>query len=135
MSLIEWDSKKFSVHVDEMDEQHKKWIHLINVLHDSLMEKKDNVTPKSAIEEMLAYTRYHFAQEEALMRNIDYPAFIEHKQLHGDFIVELQSLNVEINTGHILLRTQIMSILKNWLEDHITTADMRYGEYISKTNA
>lgn len=135
MSLIEWDNKKFSVQIDEMDAQHKKWIYLINVLHDSLMDKNYDVTPKSAIDEMLAYTRYHFEQEEALMQNINYPAFIEHKQLHANFIIELQSLNVEINSGHIILRSQIMSILKNWLEDHITTVDRRYGEYISKTGA
>lgn len=135
MSLIEWDNAKFSVQVTEMDEQHKQWIALINILHDSLVGKNDQVTPKTAVQEMLNYTQYHFAQEEELMRKVNYPGFDMHKQLHANFIIDLQNLNIEINKGRILLRTQLMGIMKNWLEEHITTADKRYGEYISKTDS
>lgn len=134
MSLIEWDKDRFSVLVDDMDEQHKKWIGLINVLHDALLGEGTDIKPERAIEEMLDYTNYHFAKEEQLMRNAGYPDFTSHKALHIGFINELKSLKHDINSGHHVLRTQVMSILKNWLENHITTVDKRYGEYISKTN-
>ena len=39
MSLIEW-TEKFSVDIDEIDKQHKKWISIVNDLHDSIMDEK-----------------------------------------------------------------------------------------------
>ncbi|MFC1684071.1 bacteriohemerythrin [Pseudomonadota bacterium] len=133
MGLIEWNENRFSVLVDDMDEQHKQWINLINILHDSLIGEGSEITPETAIQEMLDYTRYHFKEEEQLMRDVQYPGFTTHKALHIGFIADLKTLEKDINSGHFVLRTQVMSILKSWLEDHITTEDKRYGEYISKT--
>ena len=78
MSLIEWDESRFSVLVDDMDEQHKMWINLINILHDSLIGEGSEITPETAIQEMLDYTQYHFSKEEQLMRNANYPEFTTH---------------------------------------------------------
>jgi len=131
MSLIEWNKEKFSVHVDEMDEQHKKWIALINTLHDSLIENNCNISANDALQGMLDYTKYHFAKEEELMTNAGYPNYDAHLLAHADFISKLATLDRAIQSGEILLRTQIMSVLKSWLEDHIQKTDRLYGKFFT----
>lgn len=134
MSLIKWDQEKFSVDIDEMNEQHKKWITLINRLHESLVTNNSEISPENAIKEMLAYTNYHFQQEEELMQNVQYPNYEKHKLEHKHFILKLEKLDQDIANGSHILRTQIMSILKNWLEDHICKVDKLYGLFISNKN-
>ena len=135
MNLIEWDDSQFSVLVDDMDEQHKKWINLINLLHASLLGEGEKVEPAEVLAEMLAYAQFHFKEEEHLMRNINYPEYIEHKRTHDTFIARLDKVKKDIEDGNIILGTQLMSILKNWLEDHIVTMDRHYGEFANNTNS
>jgi len=131
MSLITWDKEKFSVGVDEMNEQHKKWISLINKLHGSLITPNPETSPEIAIKEMIDYTAFHFKQEEDLLQEVQFPGYEKHKLEHEYFILKLEKLDQDITNGTYVLKTQIMSILKNWLEDHICKADKSYGAYIS----
>jgi hemerythrin len=133
MSLIEWDRKRFSVLVDDMDEQHKVWIGLINRLHDSLVGEGEDVWPEELLKEMCDYTQLHFSKEEQLMREVDYPEYEAHKDTHTQFIAELKEMKQKLKEGDFVLRTQVMSMLKGWLENHITTIDKRYGDFISKS--
>jgi hemerythrin-like metal-binding protein len=135
MNLIEWDDSQFSVLVDEMDEQHKRWIDLINALHASLLGKGKRIDSAMILTEMLAYTRFHFKEEEELMRNIKYPGYIEHKREHDTFIARLNKMEKDIEAGNVVLGTQLMSILKNWLENHIARMDKKYGEFASQTKS
>lgn len=134
MSLIEWDTQSFSVQVDEMDEQHKIWIGLINRLHDSLVGEGDEVWPEDLVQEMLDYTRLHFSKEEQMMLDIGYPEYEAHKDLHIQFIAQLKEMEQKLKSGDFVLRTQIMSVLKGWLVNHITTIDKSYGEFIAQNN-
>jgi len=134
MSLITWDQDKFSVGIDEINEQHKKWITLINRLHDSIMTHDSEISQEIAIREMLDYTHFHFKQEEDLLRKVAYPDYEKHKLEHGHFILKLEKLDQDIANGNYVLRTQIMSILKNWLENHICKVDTLYGSFISDNN-
>lgn len=133
MGFITWDSEKFSVDVKEMDEQHRKWIDIINRLHTSLIGQDLSVPPELAIREMIDYTKLHFKHEEDLMHDVQYPSFQKHKQEHENFIVKIDKLDQDINNGTNILKTQIMSILKNWLIDHICKMDKAYGAFISKS--
>ena len=61
MPRIEW-SESFSVGVAEIDEQHRRWVELINKLHDAIMDKK--VSPEMTdkiLSEMIDYSHFHFA--------------------------------------------------------------------------
>ncbi len=134
MGFITWDLEQFGVGVDEMNEQHIKWIALINELHVSLTNKNSTMSTEQAIKDMMDYARLHFKHEEDLMQSIQFPDYKKHKQAHDNFILKLDELNHNMSNGTIVLRTQIMSILKNWLEDHICKMDKAYGTFISSTN-
>ena len=126
MPRIEWE-ESFSVNNDEIDDQHKKWIAIINELHDSMMKGDISLsTTLNVMKSMKEYVKYHFEYEEEYMRKINYPGFAEHQGLHGKFYVLINQYYNDIHSGKMVLNGEIMSILVNWLKDHILHTDKKY---------
>ena len=124
MSWIEW-SPEYNVHIDKIDEQHKKLVGIINKLYESLA---DDARAKEfigkVIEDLLDYTRYHFGAEEDLMKNSGHPNFLKHKAEHDSFVKKVLEFNESYEKGLILvLRSDIIRFLRDWLLHHILTVD------------
>ena len=63
MPFIEWN-EKYSVHIEEIDSQHKKIFSIINRLHSALKARKGKKVIGNLLDELVDYTYYHFATEE-----------------------------------------------------------------------
>lgn len=132
MALIEW-SEEYCIGLPEVDEQHKEWVNIINSLHESLLveqgEQLGLLTSKSLMA-MQSYCEMHFKFEENYMEEIGYPDFAEHKALHKNFLENIIELfDKHTSSEAILLNTQLMKILKNWLVQHILEEDSRIQAY------
>lgn len=132
MPLIEWNAG-LSLGIDEIDRQHKKWIDIINELHESLISTQGFETLGKTTKDMEDYVDYHFAEEEKYMEKIRYPGLARHKKIHADFKNQVIKLKREVLSGEIVLRTQVMSIIKNWLVDHILNEDKKYSQFTAPT--
>ena len=130
--LILWDEEKFSVHVPEIDVQHKKWVKMINRLHAALMGQADSITVKRLMGEILDYCKYHFSMEEAFMEKMGFSGLEDHQKKHADFNKKMKAMERDLLSGALPLRTQVMSIMKNWLEDHIVKQDQAYRIFMEK---
>jgi len=128
MPYIVWD-ESFSVHVKEIDEQHKKWIGIINDLHDSLMEGEgfEEITGKS-LRAMEEYGSFHFAFEEQYMTEIGYSDLASHKHIHDEFLEKIRQYVRDEEAGKLILNTEIMRMLKDWLVNHILQCDKLYAK-------
>ncbi len=132
MSKIEWNNS-FSVNVPEIDEQHKKWIGMINELHAILLrgDLKENMEISSkVVAEIRDYTLYHFTTEEKLMKEINFPDLPSHKDIHNKFYMQVKELYYDINEGKTVLNTEIMNTLTNWLSEHILNEDKKLLKFI-----
>lgn len=129
MSLIEW-TEEFSVGIDEIDRQHQKWISIVNELHDSIMEARGISSLKELIREMEEYTDFHFSAEEEMLQKAGWPELDRHKRIHFSFKQQITQLKRDISSGELVLRSQVMSVIKNWLIDHILKEDQEYSEFI-----
>ena len=134
MPLIEWD-ESFSVNNEEIDRQHQKWIAIMNDLDDSIM-KNDNsenkYTTGDALEAMKEYVRDHFAYEEDYMQKINYPDFTRHRNIHTEFYVQIKNYHVDSKSGKVVLNTEIMKQLVNWLKHHILNEDKKYSTFTTR---
>ena len=125
--LIEWQSC-YSLGLDEIDEQHKSLVDLINKVWDSIVGKSDQQTVLLLVEELEKYTLAHFAAEETFMRITNYPEFGKHKIEHHNFIQKVAAAKkTAIKTGGFSL--DIMYFLRDWLVDHILVSDKHYAEF------
>ena len=129
MSLIEW-SEEYSVGIEEIDNQHQKWISIVNELHDSIMEARGISSLKELIREMEEYTDFHFSAEEEMLQKAGWPELDRHKRIHFSFKQQITQLKRDISSGELVLRSQVMSVIKNWLIDHILKEDQEYSEFI-----
>ncbi|MCR4297280.1 MAG: bacteriohemerythrin [Gallionella sp.] len=128
MPRIDWN-EKFSLSIREIDDQHKRWIGIMNELHDALMNGEGPDTFEKTLESLSEYTHYHFAHEEAFMKKINYEAFHDHRRLHDAFKNEIFSLQNEFLSGNVILHSQVMSRLQNWLRDHILIEDRKFADF------
>lgn len=132
MSKIKWEDS-FSVHNAEIDEQHQKWIAIYNKMHESMIkESAQSGAGAEALKAMLDYARYHFSFEEEYMRKINYPNLIEHHRIHKDFDNLIYTYYRDKQEGKVVLGTEIIRILKNWLLGHITKEDKKYALFLEE---
>ena len=129
MPRIEWN-ESLELNIPEIDEQHRRWVDIINNLHDSLMSHggAHNLTDK-ILNDMIDYCRFHFSFEEEYMRKIGYPHSADHKNMHNAFMQNLMNKLQQERGGGLVLNTEIMKVLTGWLQSHIQEEDKKYCEF------
>ncbi len=130
--LIEW-SDELSVGIQEIDEQHKVLVSLINELHDAIHERHGKEVSSEILQRLADYTKIHFAVEESLFRIFDYPGYEEHKKQHDELIREIVDLQAKINSGKTNISFQLLHFLKMWLTQHILDSDKEYVPHLLKS--
>lgn len=126
MALIEW-SEQLSVGIMEMDVQHKRLVDLINRLHDAMSKGEGAAILKTLLNEVVTYTKVHFAAEERLMTSRRYPQLSAHKQLHEQFAAKAVEMNESIQAGKMVTSVSVSGILRDWLVKHIQNEDKKYA--------
>lgn len=130
MALFVW-SDKYSVNIKGIDEQHKKLIGIINELHDAMIKGKSNDILSNVLQDLIDYTRVHFANEERIMNMHDYPDYTAHKAAHEDLLRQVTKFDKEFREGKFGLSIQIMNFLKDWLSKHILETDKKYSPFLN----
>ncbi len=129
MALLEW-SDKLSVHVDEIDAQHKKLIDLINRLNEAWKEEYKPEDVRMVFMELIEYTKYHFTSEEKYMEECNYPDLEVHKKQHATFVNKLKKLQAKCSYNSKEVYTDLLSFLSNWILGHIMHSDQEYVPYM-----
>ena len=71
MSMVAWDDA-YSVEIQEIDEQHKCLIEIMNELYTAMANKSNRDLISDVLDKLVDYTKVHFAVEETLMRVFHY---------------------------------------------------------------
>ena len=116
--------------VSEIDEQHKELAVLINRLCVSLASKESEpVITECLFKMVVAFTEYHFATEQKLMRQHAYPEQSEHNAEHERLLEELGRYGL----GLFEAETQfLVSYFRKWLQDHILAQDKAFGIFLKE---
>ncbi|RLJ65179.1 bacteriohemerythrin [Sulfurisoma sediminicola] len=131
MKDIVW-SEILSVGVGEIDEDHRKLVNIFNILNHAVMEGESPDYLAATLEELINCTVWHFSHEERLMLKHRYPGIEEHKAEHRELIKSAEELKREILQGDKPVADEHIEFLERWLTEHIFTADMRLGSYLSR---
>jgi len=131
MSILEWN-ENFSVTVKELDDQHKKLVTILNLLHDAMKKGEGKSKLNSTLDELVSYTKFHFAHEEKLMQQYNYPAYAAHKKEHEDLIHKVVDYLSQLDSGKTVLPSQIIQFLKEWIVNHIGQSDKKYGPFFNE---
>ncbi len=130
MSLFQW-SPDLSVNITEIDQQHKKLIDLINLLHDSMRMGKGKDVIAKVLKDLTDYTVYHFGTEERLFAKYGYAESARHKKEHDDLTKQVIDLKTKYESGQATITVEVMTFLKDWLNNHIKQSDKKYSAFLN----
>lgn len=126
MALMEWD-ESMSVGVEELDEQHRTLIDLINEAYEAI-QKHDGQKVSTIVDRMREYAALHFVTEERLMEEVGYPDLELHKSQHTKFVNDVDKFRQEQTEKANL--SKIFIYLSRWLTLHIMDEDKKYTEHM-----
>ncbi|MEN3043824.1 MAG: bacteriohemerythrin [Candidatus Hydrothermales bacterium] len=129
MGFIKWD-EKFSTGVEQIDDQHKKFVEIINELHNAMKQGKGKEIVKKILNELKSYSVYHFKTEETYMTKYKYQEYQEHKNDHEFFKTKVKELLDKDEKGYLGLSIETLNFMKNWLIKHILTTDKKLANIL-----
>lgn len=131
MTMLAW-SDDYSVAIQEIDEQHKQLVALINNLYTAMAGKRDREQIGRIINELVDYTRIHFAVEECLMRMFHYQGYDAHKDMHDGIVKRVKGFQERYHGGDDMVGMELLLFLKDWLLTHIQKVDRLYSDHLLK---
>jgi len=133
-AFLSW-SDELSVGIQEIDEQHKVLVDLLNDLHNAVLSRHGRESVGPILGRLAEYTRIHFAVEESLMRILDYPQYEAHKEEHISLIEQVMELQRKFKEENLNISMNLLHFLKNWLGEHIIHSDKDYGPFFLSKGA
>jgi hemerythrin-like metal-binding protein len=123
---IMW-TKKLSMGIKDIDDQHKYFIGLINKAFD-IEKRNDKEGMGKELNALVEYARIHFSTEEAYFDNWKYPFKREHIIEHEKILINILKYKDEFDAGKRDYK-EILKFLIEWLENHLKKYDMKYSKY------
>ncbi len=130
MALIAW-SPMLSTGVQEIDDQHKKLIDLVNKLNDAMRSGQGKEALGTVLADLVKYTVYHFGTEERLMGQHKYADAASHLAEHKKLVQDVSAFKAKFDSGNAMISTEIMTFLRDWLSKHIMQTDKKLGKALN----
>lgn len=127
--FIDWD-QSYSTGIEEFDSQHKILFHLINKINRGIVQNKGDEVAEEVLVSLVQYTKTHFANEERLFHARGYPETGDHVERHKKLIAQVSDFYENYKRGQTQIDQNLLSFLKDWLDNHIKVVDKKYGPFL-----
>lgn len=128
MPIVAWDDCLLTG-LATVDEHHRHLVELLNKTYDNFVEKGSEAGMGNVLEELIDYATYHFAHEEQMMADTAYPDRAVHLLEHERFAGRVREIHRDFVAGSIPISLEVISFLKNWLINHISNTDSKFGAF------
>lgn len=115
-----------------IDNEHKQLIQAINELLTACGEGKGRDALEKTCSFLQDYTTKHFAHEESLQQQYNYPDYPNHKRYHEEFKKVVADLMAQLKKEGptIVLVGKVNSSVAGWLLNHIKREDVKVAAHI-----
>jgi hemerythrin len=129
MPFLDWSST-FSVGVDAFDNEHKRLLALMNKLYDSILDgsASDGAT-REIVDEVIAYSNYHFSHEERVLEFLKFPDLMQHRHQHELLRTQVVAFKHKLDRGGGI-SVELSKFLIGWVLEHILKDDMQYRDFL-----
>lgn len=128
---LKW-SFNLSTTMAELEDAHRELEDLYDRILSACESDSNGASIRQRIRSFLTYARWHFLEEENLMRDVGYSSFGDHKADHQRLLRDAEEF-VESFGG--VLRSEdspaIVSFFKYWLTAHMASADSGLIEFMN----
>lgn len=118
---------------DEMNGVHAEEVEQLNRIEAMLDAGAGEAELADVLEALFDHTRAHFANEERLMKEVNFPAYQMHKSEHDRALNAFQLVMMEWRNrkDNDVLRDYICSEVPQWLHQHIASMDTATANFIA----
>jgi len=129
MAYMQW-KPEMSVGLEELDEDHRFLIKVINRLAENSANDSDVEAVGECLASLRNYAEFHFAREEGVMRACGYSTLSEHQDEHRAFSSQITAVTRRFEEREpgagTVVNEELLNYLKDWLTHHILVVDMGY---------
>ena len=129
--FFKW-SPDYSVDIKTIDNQHQELISILNHLFIAVSRRQADKEIAVILDDLVGYTKTHFALEERLMQQADYEDLEAHKLEHKKLLERLDQLTKKHLLEEKPIHFELLSFLKQWLKEHIKGSDKKYSSALQK---
>lgn len=123
-SLISW-MDEYALGIEEIDEDHRALITLINELYAALDAGSGDADIVRFLTEVHTRIAAHFAVEERIMRRSGYTEYDAHKGDHARLLDEILDMIDDYAEAYSVAPDLLGTRLENWFMVHFRTHDAR----------
>ncbi len=124
-------TEAYSVHIAELDAQHQRLFATIEELNQALREGKGSSAIDSVLGQLVNYAAEHFAAEESLMAQHEYPGLSTHRAQHDLFRKKIAAFLEEHAAAKPGVPVALMFFMQGWLKQHVLKTDQQYSAFLN----
>jgi hemerythrin len=127
----QWDSSLETGYA-LVDNQHKQLIAAVNNMMEASQSGKGDKAVMETVDFLTGYTIKHFADEEKLQKQFNYPDYLNHKRIHDEFKNTVGGYTERlIKEGPTLaIINEVSTAIGSWLLNHIKGDDFRMAAFV-----
>ena len=128
---MSWNDK-LSVGVCILDDDHRHLVEMVNKLFDGMRAGHAKAVLGPILDDLVEYTKVHFAHEEEFFAKTQYPDASTHKAEHDKLTRQVLDIQTRCKAGALgILSLEVMEFLKTWLVNHIQVEDKHYTHHLN----
>jgi hemerythrin-like metal-binding protein len=130
-SSIQWGDTWLTGH-PVIDADHEMLVRYVNELNQAALSGAPRATASAVLGKLVSYTKEHFDREEEIWRQGGLHSLDRHQDSHAALAAKVIAFQTEFDAGRTELSTEVMIFLRDWLVDHVFTADKAGVQAISR---
>jgi hemerythrin len=127
MSVLQW-SAAFELGNARMDRTHREFVDLVN----ALAAASDAELPR-CLDEFLAHTEAHFAEELRSMKSSGFPPLHCHESEHARVLEVAEQVRQRVLAGDLEMGRVLAREMPDWFRDHAATMDTALANWLRQT--
>lgn len=124
-------TEAYSVNIALLDEQHQKLFDTVNQLDQALRAGEGNSKVQVVLDKLVEYALVHFAAEESLMQEHEFPGLPTHRTQHEMFRQKIAAYLKEHTAGKPGVPVSLLLFMQGWLKQHVLKTDKQYSAFLT----
>ena len=124
-------TEALSVNIAILDQQHKQLFDTLNQLDQALRKGEGTAALDPVLDRLVEYALVHFAAEESLMEQHNFPGLFNHRAQHEEFRKRLAEYLEAHKAGKPGVPVSLLFFMQGWMKEHFSRTDKLYSAFLN----
>ena len=129
---FDWDTR-LELGLTTIDQQRQQLFSIGRHIEQLLLKQCIGVTDEQLLNilyQIRDYITYHFYEEEAFMKKLNFPELEVHCKLHNEFLIYINQINyTELCDNPMIELSKIKHTIVSWIFQHMIHQDQKIATY------